>query len=76
MLLFEYINSETCQIYLVISENIMYKWYADFSTPIRFWLSDPNTFRFNLEYDGDITHIAVYQNGYRLFRERLIDLDV
>ena len=76
MLSFVDFSSISEDTYLVIDEDAFYRWNVDAinSKLVRQWLTDRQTYKFKLEFDGKITNISVYKDGERILREELEDV--
>lgn len=76
MLSFVDFSSISEDTYLVIDEDAFYTWNVDGlkSKLVRQWLTDRQTYKFKLEFDGKITNIAVYKGGECLLCEELEDV--
>lgn len=62
--------------YLIIDEDAFYKWYVtnEHVDNVKNWLTNRQTYKFKLEFEGKITNIAVYKDGERILREEIQDV--
>lgn len=76
MLQFVNFSSYDYQIYLVVDEDAHYRWNVENeSIPVKYWLKHRDEFKFKLEFEGDITSIAVYRGEQCIHCEEIAEVN-
>ena len=75
MLKFINISTHDYQQYIVVDEDVMYKWNPTNETPVKHWLENRDMFSFKLYYVGDMANIAVYKDDKCLLYQEVREVD-